>query len=156
MDANINHGSSGGPVCNEDGEVVGLTTFGSIENTGGLAAGLNFAIPVDILDEYIDSAGISPKLSRATQLFAQGLYLFKDAYYRSARRKFEEVSRLNNGYPGVYTYMAECRSNIEKGNNRDSGPVEHMLLYGGLIILLLTIIALLAGRRRSNSTSSPS
>ncbi len=149
MDANINHGSSGGPVCNEDGEVVGLTTFGSIENTGGLAAGLNFAIPVDILDEYIDSAGISPKLSRATELFSQGLSLFKDQYYRSARRKFEEVSRLNNGYPGIYTFMAECRSNIEKGNNRDTGPVEHMLLYGGLIILLLAVIALLTGRRQS-------
>ncbi len=53
MDANINRGSSGGPVCNEKGEVVGLTTFGSIENSGGLAAGLNFAIPVSIL------AGIS-------------------------------------------------------------------------------------------------
>ena len=45
MDANINHGSSGGPVCNDKGQVIGLTTFGSIENTGGLAAGLNFASP---------------------------------------------------------------------------------------------------------------
>ncbi len=60
MDANINHGSSGGPVCNDKGEVVGLTTFGSLENTGGLAAGLNFAVPVSILDEFLDSAGIKP------------------------------------------------------------------------------------------------
>ena len=60
MDANINHGSSGGPVCNDKGEVVGLTTFGSLENTGGLAAGLNFAVPVSILDEFLDSAGIRP------------------------------------------------------------------------------------------------
>ncbi len=157
MDANINHGSSGGPVCNEQGEVVGLTTFGSIENTGGLAAGLNFAIPVKILDEYIDSAGITPRLSRATELFAIGLSLFNDQYYRSAAKKFREVSRLNSGYPDIYSYLAECRNNIEKGNNRAAGPVEHMLLYGGLIILLLIFFALLAGRfSRYRSTSSPS
>ena len=144
MDANINHGSSGGPVCNEQGEVVGLTTFGSIENTGGLAAGLNFAIPVDILDEYIDSAGINPRPSMATQLFATGLALFNDQYYRSARKKFLEVSRLNDGYPGIYTYIAECNTNIAKGKNRDSGPVEHMLLYGVLILLLFAVLALLS------------
>ncbi len=149
MDANINHGSSGGPVCNEQGEVVGLTTFGSIENTGGLAAGLNFAIPVDILDEYIDSAGISPRLSRATQLFAEGLSLFNDQYYRLAWKKFKDVSGLNSGYPGVYTYMAECKSNIEKGYNRAVGPVEHMLLYGGLLILLFAFVALAAATRRN-------
>jgi serine protease Do len=154
MDANINHGSSGGPVCNEQGEVVGITTFGSIENTGGLAAGLNFAIPVDILDEYLDSAGITPRLSKATQLFAEGLSLFNDQYYRSAWKKFKEVSGLNSGYPGIYTYMAECKSNIEKGYNRAAGPVEHMLLYGGLLILLFGFFVLLAARKRP-STSSP-
>jgi len=157
MDANINHGSSGGPVCNEQGDVVGLTTFGSIENTGGLAAGLNFAIPVKILDEYIDSAGITPRLSRATELFAGALSLYNDQYYRSAAKKFREVSRLNSGYPGIYSYLAECENNIEKGNNRAAGPVEHMLLYGGLIILLLILFAILATRfSRRRPTSSPS
>jgi serine protease Do len=148
MDANINHGSSGGPVCNEEGEVVGLTTFGSIENTGGLAAGLNFAIPVDILDEYIDSAGISPRLSNATQLYAQGISFFDNQHYRSALKRFEAVRKLNNGYPGIYAYMADCRSYIISGNNHDSGPVENMLFYGGLLILLLVVITLAANRRR--------
>ena len=72
MDANINHGSSGGPVCNERGEVIGLTTFGSLENTGGLAAGLNFAIPVTILNEYLDSAGITPHAGRAFRSKGRG------------------------------------------------------------------------------------
>jgi len=70
MDANINHGSSGGPVCNSNGEVIGLTTFGSLENSGGLAAGLNFSIPVSILNEFMDSAGIQPEVSKATKLKA--------------------------------------------------------------------------------------
>ncbi|HEY4338045.1 MAG TPA: serine protease, partial [Puia sp.] len=73
MDANINHGSSGGPVCNQRGEVVGLTTFGSLENNGVLAAGLNFAVPVAILNEYLDSAGIDARPGNATLRFAKAL-----------------------------------------------------------------------------------
>ncbi len=76
MDANINHGSSGGPVCNEKGEVIGLTTFGSIENNGGLAAGLNFAVPVSILSEYLDTAGIAPRRSESSRLFARAAFCF--------------------------------------------------------------------------------
>ena len=75
MDANINRGSSGGPVCDEKGEVVGLTTFGSIENSGGLAAGLNFAIPVSILQEYLDSAGVIAHPSETSLLF-RGCHCF--------------------------------------------------------------------------------
>ena len=38
------------------GEVIGLATFGSLEqNTGNLASGYNFAIPVSVMREYLDS-----------------------------------------------------------------------------------------------------
>src|SRR4029077_10437747 len=89
MDANINHGSSGGPVCNAEGEVVGLTTFGSLENNGILAAGLNFAIPVIILHEYLDTADIVPIVSRTSQDFTDAVQLFETKYYRKAMNKFQ-------------------------------------------------------------------
>src|SRR5579863_2831116 len=99
MDANINHGSSGGPVCNERGEVVGLTTFGSLENTGGLAAGLNFAIPVTILNEFLRTAGVDPQTSNATRRFAYALDLYGQRHYRAARAEFLAVQHLNSHYP---------------------------------------------------------
>ncbi len=65
MDASINHGNSGGPVCNDEGEVIGMTTFGSLETaTGGLAAGFNFAIPVSVLDEFLRIANVEPIRSK--------------------------------------------------------------------------------------------
>lgn len=143
MDANINHGSSGGPVCNGKGEVIGLTTFGSIENTGGLAAGLNFAVPITILNEYLDTAGITPRVGRATGLFAQAIAFYGSHHYRTALKKFEALRKLNNSYPGLYIYINDCRDNIKKGNDKGSGPTEHVLLIAALILLLTGGIALL-------------
>lgn len=137
MDANINHGSSGGPVCNEKGEVAGLTTFGSLENSGGLAAGLNFAIPVTILKEYLDSAGIVLRPGKVTPLFMKGLNLYQHQHYGAALRKFEAVTKLNCCYPGIYNYIADCTDQIKKGHDHLMGATGRLLLAVGVILLLL-------------------
>ena len=138
MDANINHGSSGGPVCNARGEVIGLTTFGSLENTGGLAAGLNFAVPVSILDEYLDSAGITALPSQSSLLFAKGIAFYIGDHYHAALKIFRQVGQINNNYPGLYEYMADCTDNIAKGKDKASGPVEHVLLIALILLALAT------------------
>ncbi|MES1159445.1 MAG: trypsin-like peptidase domain-containing protein, partial [Bacteroidota bacterium] len=142
MDANINHGSSGGPVCNEKGEVIGLTTFGSIENTGGLAAGLNFAVPIAILNEYLDTAAITPRSGRSSPLFARAIAFYDGQRYQAALRNFEAVHQLNPSYPGLYTYIAECRDNIKKGKSKGTGPTEHVLLIACLLLLLVAGVSL--------------
>jgi serine protease Do len=139
MDANINHGSSGGPVCNDKGEVIGLTTFGSLENTGGLAAGLNFAVPVSILDEYLDSAGIKPKPSAVTRLFADALGYYEAHQYRNALHLFQKVSRQNPQYPGINTYIADCVRKID-GNGNKLSPIERLLLIFGFAGVLIAAI----------------
>lgn len=149
MDANINHGSSGGPVCNQRGEVVGLTTFGSLENNGILAAGLNFAVPITILNEYLDSAGIDARPGNATHRFAQALEEYDRHQYGAALQDFEAVLRLNPHYPGIYSYIADCRENIQKGKGRTLGSVERMLFIATIAAALLAVLASYAIRRRS-------
>ena len=46
MDALISHGSSGSPLCNDKGEVIGFADFGSHDQGSILVSGFNFAIPV--------------------------------------------------------------------------------------------------------------
>jgi serine protease Do len=139
MDANINHGSSGGPVCNDKGEVIGLTTFGSLENNGGLAAGLNFAVPVSILDEFLDSAGIRPVPSSVTRFFADALDFYEAHQYRNALYLFEKVGRLNPQYPGINTYIADCTRMID-GKGNKLGPIERLLIILTSIGLLIAAI----------------
>ncbi len=151
MDANINHGSSGGPVCNSKGEVVGLTTFGSLENSGGLAAGLNFSIPISILNEFTDSAGIEPKISKATKLFSEALDLFDKHYYRKALHNFQEVKNLNPNYPTVENYISDCKNRIDKKEDIEYKNVKYILISVGIFFLVLILFISFKKRKSTNS-----
>jgi len=134
MDASISHGSSGSPVCNEKGEVIGLTTFGSLEQgSSSLVSGFNFAIPVSVVKEYIDSSG----LSEASVIFNEGLNFFYQQFYSKALTKFNKVKKLNSSYPQLVFYTNECRNKIDRGNDRHTAPRKYVL-WIMLIIAALT------------------
>jgi serine protease Do len=134
MDANINRGSSGGPVCNEKGEVVGLTTFGSIENSGGLAAGLNFAIPVSILEEYLDSAGVVAHPSETSLLFGEAVIYYDRELYADALKKFNQVDELNKNFPGLAYYIKDSKNRLQLNDERKSSMIRTDLLVFGLLL----------------------
>ncbi len=134
MDANINRGSSGGPVCNEKGEVVGLTTFGSLENSGGLAAGLNFAIPVSILQEFLDSAGVLAHTSETSQLFGDAMVLYDREYYKDALKKFREVNELNTHFPGLAFYIHDTQKRLLQNEEKKSSMIRVDLLVFGVFL----------------------
>jgi serine protease Do len=148
MDANINHGSSGGPVCNNNGEVIGLTTFGSIESNGGLAAGLNFAIPVQILKEFLDSVDIAPSISKVSALFADGVHLFEGEYYNKALHKFNEVKHLNENYPTLEIYISNCKTAIKNGKDKESKIILWIALGVVLIFIILIPYILLFRKKK--------
>ncbi len=135
MDANINRGSSGGPVCNEKGEVVGLTTFGSLENSGSLAAGLNFAIPVSILQEYLDSAGVTAIPSETSLLFGEAVVMYDRQLYRDALSKFKKVDELNKHFPGLAYYIKDSEKRLQLNDQKKASMIRFDLLVFGLFLL---------------------
>lgn len=148
MDANINRGSSGGPVCNEKGEVVGLTTFGSIENSGGLAAGLNFAIPVSILQEFLDSAGVLAHPSETSKLFGDAMVFYDRELYKDALNKFQQVNELNKHFPGVAFYIKDTQRRLQQNEEKKSSMIRVDLLIFG-IFLFGAIVLFRYFRRKS-------
>jgi serine protease Do len=67
-DASINHGNSGGPLCNIRGEVIGMNTAISTPNDGSV--GIGFAIPVNFIKRSV------PDLQRLGKVMAPRLGFF--------------------------------------------------------------------------------
>ena len=60
-DASINTGNSGGPICNINGDVVGIT---SSKLTGSGIEGMGFAIPINSVMDVIESLETGDKIVR--------------------------------------------------------------------------------------------
>jgi S1-C subfamily serine protease len=67
-DASINHGNSGGPLCNIKGELIGMNTAISTPNDGSV--GIGFAIPVNFIKRSV------PDLQRSGRVVAPRLGFF--------------------------------------------------------------------------------
>jgi len=80
-DAAITNGNSGGPVFNENNEVIGIATFGSAEPGlfGGMVQGFNFLIPINEVKTFLADTGVKnipPGTSVITLLYDNILYIF--------------------------------------------------------------------------------
>jgi serine protease Do len=62
-DAAINHGNSGGPLLNSEGEVIGVNTFIYTGGTSSGFVGLGFAIPSDRVQKIISQLEESGEVS---------------------------------------------------------------------------------------------
>jgi S1-C subfamily serine protease len=137
MDAIISHGSSGSPVCNDKGEVIGLATFGSLEqNTGTLASGYNFAIPMSVMNEFLDSAKVKPKLSQASIAYNEALRYFYKAYYSKALGSFKDVRKINSNYPRLNYYIRLSQQKIDAGEDKESFLQKNLVAIMLLILLV--------------------
>jgi serine protease Do len=133
----ISHGSSGSPVCNERGEVIGLATFGSLEQgSGNLASGYNFAIPVSVIKDFLKEGKIQPQLPQVSVFYNQALDLYYRAYYNKALKKFEDVKKINSNYPRLNYYMALSNKKIEAGEDKNSFMQKNFLRIISFILII--------------------
>ncbi len=149
MDAVITHGSSGSPVCNNKGEVIGLATFGSLDQaSSSLASGFNFAIPVSIVRDFIDSVRVIPEVSTATRIYNSGLDLFYAGYFNKALRKFESVQQLNKNYPQLTSLMQEASRNISLGEDNEAFTQKSGFRVLALVLVIGGVLLAVARYRR--------
>jgi serine protease Do len=141
-DAAMTHGNSGGPVFDEQGRVVGVATFGSVDpSTGREVAGLNFAVPVSVVHELLSRANVTPVDGTATNKYRLALDAFDKQWYKRALPLFKDVKALDATHPSVDRFIAASQAAISQG--RDRTPRELLGLPLTLFVVLAASVGLL-------------
>ena len=103
MTAPISPGSSGGPVLNRKGKVIGVSvaTFRALE-----AQNLNFAIPSNYLKALLNRSGIAKPFSQQSQ------FISADTYFRRGNDK----TRMENYQGAIADYTRAIRLKPDDAN----------------------------------------
>ena len=177
-DAAIHAGNSGGPLFNEAGEVIGINTFGMLESGGGMAPGMNFAIPISIAKQFLNEINVTPSESEFTRQFREAKSLFDTEKYAEALGILRTLNEINPGYPVIADLLsqasakvsslqqettveasveasaqtaAETETAVKQVKDEKDSPVIIYVVGGVVIILLLAVIIILLLTRRKKA-----
>lgn len=124
IDAKSSQGSSGGPLLDRAGNVVGILTYG----TGGgetVGDGFGFAIPAEIASDLLSGNSIVSEQSTFAEEAARGLTLFNESRCAEAGEAFARAELATNKkfVPTGYfdTYRAECDRLVAAGLSIEGG-----------------------------------
>jgi serine protease Do len=145
-DVAITHGNSGGPAFNNQGEVIGLATYGAQE-----VQGFNFLVPVNTAMEFVRQAGVAPEAGTFNKHWSNALDLYDDGKCNQAIAEFDNVSQFMPGLPDATRYRASAVACVDKMKWYDKlmesvGPVP--LIVIGAIVVIGVILLLLMSRGR--------
>ncbi len=153
------HGNSGGPVINDQNEVIGLLTFRGDTINGQEVSGFSFIVPSNTVMEYVKSAGTTNDLGPTDNLYREGLNFYWDQYYSSAIPKFEEVKRLFPQHSEVDRLIQSSQQLKAEGKERSSFPVwivvavvVVILLF--LFLLIIVISGIVIARKRKKAKNA--
>jgi S1-C subfamily serine protease len=154
------HGNSGGPVLNDQNEVVGLLTFRGDTVNGQEVSGFSFIVPSNTVTEYVKSAGASNELGMTDTAYHEGLDLYWNQYYSSAIPKFEETKRLFPQHSEVDRLIQSSQQAKAEGKEKSSFPFWVVGVILGVLFILLLVIIIIAAivimmRRKKKRSSAP-
>ncbi|MGB6200250.1 MAG: trypsin-like peptidase domain-containing protein [Candidatus Acidiferrales bacterium] len=132
-DAAINHGNSGGPAFNDQGQVIGLATFGATN-----AQNVNFLVPMSVVNEFLNGQNIKPQQSDLSTQWIAAINDLEANDCSKAQHEFEQIKNLNPGFPYVQDKItAAANPSICKEPWYDE--TEYQIGAGAVIVILLAI-----------------
>ncbi|OIP60200.1 MAG: hypothetical protein CO143_01620 [Candidatus Moranbacteria bacterium CG_4_9_14_3_um_filter_45_14] len=154
-DAKVSEGSSGGPLFNEQGVVVGIVTFQTDEMDRSQGDNFAFALPIDLVQEMAGQAGIFPFEGTYGENFKQGFQYFSQKQCVKAGDAFHRaISKSNPVFVAedmLYTYFRQCDDLQKTGMALDTRLDElkglvsmlgkPLLSFIGIILLFFVIFS---------------
>jgi len=143
-DAVAGHGNSGGPAFNDANQVIGITTFGSQEESG-----FNFFVPINTAMEYVNTAGAKPESGIFNRLWADALDTYDSGHCQAAKPKLQSVLNIMPGEPDALRLMAASENCIsEEGVVGRMMEGSSLLLFGVVGVVILAAAFFVLTRRR--------
>jgi hypothetical protein len=137
---------------NDKGEVIGLATFGSIDQQRKQEVqGMNFIVPATIVDEFLEKAKIKPEMSDISLAYENAMNLYDKSRFKKALVKFNEVKEMNASFPFIDKYISGTQRNIDKGLDKGSGGIDPMYYYigGGALLLILVVVLVMRKKKKT-------
>jgi hypothetical protein len=170
MDAAIHYGNSGGPLFNEAGEVIGINTFGSVdENSGTLVGGMNFAIPISVALQFLNEINVTPTESDFTANFKKAHAAFKAGDFKTTVDLLHSINDTNPGYPVVQELLADAtrekdiadeaaaKEQAEKDEKNAKNLRTTLWIVGGVVgfVIIVVVILIVMKNKKSASRYAP-
>lgn len=103
-------GNSGGPVLNQDGEVVGILTMGTDYTN-------NYLRPSNDVKEMLSRNGVTNTQGMVDEEFRQGLVNYRLKHYSKAIEHFNAVLNLNQRHLQAQEYRSKSQEAINRGED---------------------------------------
>jgi serine protease Do len=138
-DAQMQHGNSGGPALDRNGQVVGLATF-----RGGGSQTYNFVLPIAVTREFTRQARVRPAQGRLGERYTQAVSEFSKQHYRAALPLFQSVAGADPQNPYVTGYVERSQAEIAAGRDRTPPPTPDylrlLLVYGPYLVVAFWVL----------------
>jgi hypothetical protein len=159
IDASIEAGNSGGPIVNNLGEVLGMTTYSQASTSGNF----NWGISSTELKNFVGSSGSNNNANEANLLLSSALTDISKGYYSRSKEKLEELVNGESTLSLVLNpIITLCNTNISEGNDKtpwfDLGFIDipnwGFILIGTILLVMIIVIILLVITSRKNRSLS--
>ena len=97
-EAAVSPGNSGGPLFNDQGEVVGIASFIATNGQGSNLGGGNFFVPVSVLKQFLQESNIASTVNSITQTYQKAISSFQDKNFTDALTQFKDVQDRNSEF----------------------------------------------------------
>lgn len=156
-DAKISQGSSGGPLFDQNGQVIGIITFQTGDALRQKGDNFAFAIPINLAQETLTKNHIANEEGVYATLFRQAIAAYQKRHCQTALQKFNEASQLNPNFtsPKIFeNYIGNCQALIANGASLDNlfeqfwaklkqvDGFTWFVVIGRILLILLAMLAL--------------
>ncbi|HRX44367.1 MAG TPA: serine protease, partial [Candidatus Dojkabacteria bacterium] len=139
IDAAIQGGNSGGPIIDEDGNVVAVATYSISSDSGNY----NYGVSSKELQTFLSNSSIQPQINPMRIELEKSLSDVSLSYYKRAQKSLEDILlKQPNLTVTLQPVLDLCQERIEAGE--DKTPLldinNRILMIVILVILLLLLV----------------